>query len=260
MNREFFASGECDQPVSSRIRHSFFPDSLSVSPSDILKLQSDGNVHYQLGADDLNDAMYDNDVNEMICMDDENCNKRISYVGQEWSAGRPGNRPIGAREAARNSETCLGPYATRTVQSPHTGCNTREIEASLRLPHIGDQSTRQLAASSSRRSPAVEDRVLPATVALHPCRPPYFTGGTNDDVHVWTSIISRWLNIVQGEPSKQLIYIVSLLRGATVEWYSSMETCTGCPSDWTTLRRAMLARFGSSIRAGKARAALLQIT
>ena len=33
-----FVSGNCDQPVSSRIRHSFFPNSLSVSPSGILNL------------------------------------------------------------------------------------------------------------------------------------------------------------------------------------------------------------------------------
>ena len=74
----------------------------------------------------LNDAMYYNDVNEVACTDETICNKRISYAGQEWSAGRPGNRPIGASDAARNSETCLGPYATRTVQSPYTGYNTRE--------------------------------------------------------------------------------------------------------------------------------------
>ena len=39
-----------------------------------------------------------------------------------------------------------------------------------------------------------------------------------------------------------------------------METHTGCPGDWTTLCHAMLERFGSSIHAGKARAALLQMT
>ena len=97
-------------------------------------------------------------------------------------------------------------------------------------------------------------------VALHPRRPPYFCGGLDDDVHVWTSIVSRWLEAVRGEPSTQLTYVVSLLRGAAFEWYSSMETCTGCPGDWTTLRHAMLERFGSSVRAGKARAALLQMT
>ena len=39
-----FASGDCDQPVSSRIHNSFFLDSSSVSPLDIFNLQSDGNV------------------------------------------------------------------------------------------------------------------------------------------------------------------------------------------------------------------------
>ena len=39
-----------------------------------------------------------------------------------------------------------------------------------------------------------------------------------------------------------------------------MEMHTGCPGNWTTLRNAMLERFGLSIRAGKARAALLQMT
>ena len=37
-------NGDCVEPVASRIRHSFFPNSLSVSPSDIFTLQSDGNV------------------------------------------------------------------------------------------------------------------------------------------------------------------------------------------------------------------------
>ena len=39
-----------------------------------------------------------------------------------------------------------------------------------------------------------------------------------------------------------------------------METRTACPGDWTTLRRAMLERFESSIHAGKACAALQQMT
>ena len=82
----------------------------------------------------------------------------------------------------------------------------------------------------------------------------------DDDVHVWTSIVSRWLDTVQGEPSTQLTYVVSLLRGAAIEWYNSMETRTGCPGDWTTLRQAMLKRFGSSIHMKKARAALLHMT
>ena len=249
-----------DSPLEIENETTFIPDSLSVSAPDILNSQSGGIVSNLLRTGDLNDALYNIDVKEVICTDEEICNKRISHAGQEWSAGRPGNRPIGASDAARNSETCLGPYATRIVQSPYTGCNPREIEASSRLPRKEDQSISCPAASSSRRPIVAEDRASPATVALHPRRPPYFYGGPDDDVHVWTSIVSRWLEAVQGEPSTQLTYVVSLLRGAAFEWYSSMETRTGCPGDWTTLRHAMLERFGSSIRASKARAALLQMT
>ena len=85
-------------------------------------------------------------------------------------------------------------------------------------------------------------------------------GGADEDVQIWTSIVSRWLDAVQGEPSMQLIYIASLLRATTIEWYCSMEMRTGCPSDWTTLCQAMLEHFGLSIRAAKARATLLQMT
>ena len=105
-----------------------------------------------------------------------------------------------------------------------------------------------------------EDHASSAIARLHPRRPPCFFGGLDNDVHAWMSIVSRWLNTVRGEPSKQLTYIVSLLRGAAFEWYTSMEMHTGCPSDWTTLCQAILEHFGSSIRADKARAALLQMT
>ena len=206
------------------------------------------------------DAMYSNDVNDVACTDSQ-CNKRISVVGQEWSAGRRGNRPIGAKEGARNTEMCLGPYATHDTVHPHTGHNTRDSrQASSRPRQEGQGGTNQLHASSSQRSPTAEDRASLAVVALHPRKPPYFCGGVDEGVHVWTSIVSRRLDTVQGEPSKQLTYVVSLLRGAAIEWYNLMETRTGCPSDWTTLRNAMLERFKLSIHARKARAALLQMT
>ena len=57
----------------------------------------------------------------------------------------------------------------------------------------------------------------------------------------------------------QLTYIVSLLRGVAYEWYLHYEMRTGCPGDWTTLRHAMLERFGTSIRAEKAHASLYQL-
>ena len=106
---------------------------------------------------------------------------------------------------------------------------------------------------------AADDRASPAKVALHPRRPPYFCGGLDDDVHVWASIVDRWLDASQGEPSQQLTFIVSLLRGATYDWYRHFETRTGCPGDWTTLRHAVLDRFGTSIRAEKARAGIYRL-
>ena len=64
---------------------------------------------------------------------------------------------------------------------------------------------------------------------------------------------------IQGEPSMYLTYIVSLLRGAAFEWYSSFETRIGCPGHWATLYQAMLEQFGSLIRAIKVCVALLQL-
>ena len=258
--QEIFDSRDCVEPVASGNNHSFFPHSLSVSAPDFLESQSGGNVQHLLEIGVYDDAMYNDDVNEVTCMERNIC-KRISNAGQEWSAGRPGNRPmiIGARTAARNSDTCLGPYATRAIPSPSTDHNNRaEEQASLTTGR--HQGTIQTTASSSRISTATEDHASLATVALHPRKPPYFCGGRDEDVHVWTSIVDRWLNAVQGEPLTQLAYIVSLLRGAAFEWYSSMETRTGCPGDWTTLCHAMLERFGSSIRSKKAYAALMQLT
>ena len=76
---------------------------------------------------------------------------------------------------------------------------------------------------------------------------------------MWTSIVDRWLDVSQGEPSQQMTFIVSLLRGAAYDWYRHYETRTGCPGDWTTLRRALLERFGTTIRAEKARAGIYQL-
>ena len=207
------------EPVSSRLQPTFFSHSLSAYPPDILESQSGGNVHYKLETGAVNDdALYYGDLNEMACTN-ETCNKRISNAGQEWSAGRPGNRPIGARTAARNSETCLGPYATRSAVQPHMGYNTCDSRQALSRPQQEDQdNTSQPRASSSRRSIAFEDCASLATVALHPCRPPYFSGGADEDVHVWTSIASRWVNAIQGEPLRPMTYVVSLLRGVAYEW------------------------------------------
>ena len=129
------STSEIEELVSSRAQPTFFHDSLSVSSTDILSVQSVGNSNFELGTGDLTDAVYYSNVNEVTCSKDI-CNKRISYAGQDWSAGRLGNRPIGATDAARNSQTCLGPSTIcESKQSPHTGHNTRDSnEASSRQP------------------------------------------------------------------------------------------------------------------------------
>ena len=133
------SSGRFDQPVAFGSHPQFFPDSLSVSTPNILESQSGGNVQNLLETGvAVDDALYSMDLNDVACTNDQ-CNKRISNAGQERSAGRPGNRPIGARTAARNSKTCLGPYATRKTVQSHTGHNTRgSREASSRLPRQED--------------------------------------------------------------------------------------------------------------------------
>ena len=216
--------------------------------------------NFELGTDGHVNAMYNESLNDVDCIN-LNCNKRISDAGQERSAGRPDNRSIGARSAARAAMACLGPYITRTSTTPHhTGPNTRTKEqASSRRVQEHQDNTDQPTASSSRRS-AAKDRASPVTVILHPRRPPYFCARGDNDVHVWTSIVDRWMRSIRGEPSTQLTYIVSLLRGVDFEWYSSFETCIGCPGDWTTVRHAILEQFGPSIRTKKARAAFLKLT
>ena len=285
-------SGHDLNPVVFENSSPFF-HSFSASPSDIL-LQSVGPVHSLLGTGaSVDDALYSMGVKDVACTF-QNCNKRISDAGPErsagrpghtpirrnlacgktiedscagpdWSAGRPGTMPFGARSAACPSPitACLGPYGTASHQLHHTGCNTREetptVASSSTTRRQRDQPSTRLPAVPSSRGNAAMVHASPATVVLQPRRPPYFCGGLDEDVHVWTSIVDRWLGAIQGEPSTQMTFIVSLLRGAAYDWYQHFETRTGCPGDWTTLRRAMLERFGTSIRAEKARAGIYRL-
>ena len=256
---------ECVEHDAVRNCSQFFPYSFPACSPDILSLQSGGNVQYML------DAGAAVNVGDDSLYDSLKCNKRISCAGPEWSAGRPGhtpsrrtfacekivedscagqdwsagrpdNRPFGASTAACLSPqtACIGPYGSAPTQQLYTGYNTRTEQfvtqsSSARLPRLEDRSISQQHGSSSRRNAAEENASL-AKVALHPRRPPYFIGGIDNDVYVWTSIVDRWLNTVRGEPSQQLTFVVSLLRGAAYEWYMHFETRTGCLGDWTTLR------------------------
>ena len=102
-----FDHDTCVEPVAVGNSSHFIPYSLSASSSDIL-LQSGEPVHYMLGSGTgaVNfdgDAMYDEHVKDVACMDFQNCNKRISYAGPERSAGRPGHTPIRRRSSMRKN-------------------------------------------------------------------------------------------------------------------------------------------------------------
>ena len=231
-----FDSGNVVNPIVSGKGSQFFvQNSFSASAPEILTLQTGEFVHYSLGTSAvLDDAMYEKDVNDVACTN-LNCNKRIGYAGpersagrpghtptrrelacgkhiedrcagQDWSAGRPGLTPFGTSSAACPSShtACIGPYGTAATQPHYTGCNPREetstASSASGLPRHEEQSTTQPRATSSRRH-AANDRASPATVVLQPRKPPYFCGGIDDDVHVWTAIVDRWLSGIQGEPS-----------------------------------------------------------
>ena len=269
---------------SSQLFHSF-----SVGPSENFAVRSVGHpVHYMLetgvGVSGGDSSLYtDRICNKRIsCAGMERsagrpgntptrrifaCDENIedSCAGQEWSAGRPGNRPFGARTAAclPTEAACKsGPYGSASQQTHNPGCNTREEPSIVTTPPRDRQpqqtTTSQQHASTSGRH-AATNHASPAKVALHPRRPPYFCGGLDDDVHVWASIVDRWLDASQGEPSQQLTFVVSLLRGAAYDWYRHHETRTGCPGDWATLRGALLERFGTTIRVEKARAGIYRL-
>ena len=208
---------DCVEPDAVRNCSQFFPYSFPACSPDILSLQSGGNVQFVL---DSGAAV---NVGDDSLYDSLKCNKRISCAGQDWSAGRPGIMPFGASTAVCLSTqiACIGPSGIAATQQLYTGHNTHTEQfvtqsSSTRLPRQQRSSTSQRSASSSRRNVA-EENASPVKVALHPHRPPYFVGGIDDDVYVWTSIVDRWLDTVWGEPSQQLIFIVSLLRGAAYE-------------------------------------------
>ena len=85
------SSGRFDQPISFGIRPQFFPYSLSISAPDVLESRSSGNVQNLLEtsvADD--DALYNSDLNDVGCTENEICNKRISYAGAGMVGGATG--------------------------------------------------------------------------------------------------------------------------------------------------------------------------
>ena len=77
-------SGKVVNPDVSGTSSQFFVNSFSASSSEILNVQFGEAVHYSLGMGvTVDDTLYEN----------QNCYKRISNAGPEWSAGRPGHTP-----------------------------------------------------------------------------------------------------------------------------------------------------------------------
>ena len=75
-------------PVAAIPNSSPFVNSFSADPSVNFAVQAVGSsVHYQLETD-VSDGGGDS-----LLYSDLICNKRISYAGPEWSAGRPGHTP-----------------------------------------------------------------------------------------------------------------------------------------------------------------------
>ena len=127
-----------------------FCHSLYVSPIDILKSQSVGDLNFELEIGDLNDGMYISNVNDVACRN-EICNKRNSNAGPEWSARRLGNRPLGASDAVRNSEMCLGAYAILIGYNQLTRATT---------PVIQDKHRQEEPDMKINTAPASQEQVL----------------------------------------------------------------------------------------------------
>ena len=131
-----------------------FFNSLSVTPMEILHSNSAGNFELEIG--DFSDAVCKNAVNDVACTK-VYCNKRISDVGpersagrlghtptrrdlvckkniedrvagQDWSAGGPGTRPFGTSTTTCSSSimACLGSYSTAREHPHHMGPSPHE--------------------------------------------------------------------------------------------------------------------------------------
>ena len=75
VGQEVLFAGEVPNCTPLNTEPTFFKHSLSVSPTQVLDAQSNGN--FELGTGKSINAWYNSDVNEMNCIK-ESCNKRIS--------------------------------------------------------------------------------------------------------------------------------------------------------------------------------------
>ena len=100
-----------------------------------------------------------------------------------------------------------------------------------------------------------------ATAQWRPKEPPCYFGRSNEDVHMWTSIVRHYFTFMGGSDAQQVSYAVTLLRDSAHEWYSAYERRhRHMPRDWAQLSTALLERFGSNIRSQEAQSQLMSIS
>ena len=100
-----------------------------------------------------------------------------------------------------------------------------------------------------------------ANVQWRPKEPPCYFGRSNEDVHMWTSLVRHYLTFMGGNAAQQVAYAVTLLRDSAHEWYTAYERKNRqMPRDWAQLSTALLERFGSNIRSQEAQSQLMSIS
>ena len=100
-----------------------------------------------------------------------------------------------------------------------------------------------------------------ATAQWRPKEPPCFYGRSNEDVHMWTSLVRHYFSFMGGNDAQQVAYAVTLLRDSAHEWYTAYERRQRqMPRDWPQLSTALLERFGSNIRSQEAQSQLMAIS
>ena len=100
-----------------------------------------------------------------------------------------------------------------------------------------------------------------ATAQWRPKEPPCYYGRSNEDVHMWTSLVRHYFTFMGGSDVQQVSYAVTLLRDSAHEWYAAYERRhRQMPRDWAQLSTALLERFGSNIRSQEAQSQLMSIS
>ena len=89
--------------------------------------------------------------------------------------------------------------------------------------------------------------------------PPTFSGHFSEGVHQWLSTMEGYFQFMDRDIAQKLAFGTTLLRDAASEWWTVYQKNRGYPENWEVFSQALLDRFGSSIRAKRAHAEILQL-